>query len=51
VAPRRKASAKRAPGQVKHVHPLAWFYRPVRLPYRPSREVEETIREAVDRLT
>jgi hypothetical protein len=44
VAPRRKPSSKRAPV-------LGWFYRAVNLPYRPSPEVEQTIKEAVERLT
>jgi len=33
------------------VNAVGWFYRAVNLPYRPSREVEQTIEDAVERLT
>jgi hypothetical protein len=50
VAPKRKPSAKRAGGSAR-VNAVGWFYRAVNLPYRSSREVDETIKEAVERLT
>lgn len=51
VSRKRKARAKR-PGMVRRrVSPAGWFFRAVNLPYRPSREIEQTIEEAVERLT